>query len=205
MTAALQTLLTPQVLTRVISRQAGASDWLLDLFGVSAGAANEISLGHGRSGSYNIYDNVRKVGKLTAPGNAANRRSPNPTATVTFTYPRMHDSVSLSAEVIHNIGRIDDPQRRDIAGEQYITRQTGTLGMLAANFRKVQLAGALRDSLFMIPDGEAFTLDFAAGSGVPAPPIPQLMPAGNKLQLDMLGDGDIIGTSWATTTTDIAR
>jgi hypothetical protein len=40
--AAIQTLLSPQVLTKVISQVAATSDWLINLLGVGPGGANEV-------------------------------------------------------------------------------------------------------------------------------------------------------------------
>ncbi len=202
--AALQQLLSPNFLTKVISRTAASSDWLQLLFGVQDGGKNVLNFGHGRQGAYHIYDNVRKVAAGRVPGSAAGRRAPNPMGRVDFTYPRMHDSVPLLAEVLHNLGRIDNPGVRDAAGADMIRRETNTLGQLASNWRKAMLIGTLRDSLYIGFDGDSVFFDFANTSGA-LPLIQQhaRMPAGNKAKLDMLGGGDIIGASWATDTTDI--
>lgn len=200
--AALQQLLAPQVLTQVISQVAASSDWLINLFGVQPGGANIMNFGHGRNGAYHVYDHVRKVAKGRAPGTAAGRRAANPMGRVDFTYPRMHDSVDLLAENLHNLGRIDDPAVRDTAGATMIQRQTDTLGELAANWRKAQLVGLLRDSLYINFDGDDEYITWATGSD-PNVRYNGRMPAGNKSQLDMLGAGNIINASWATATTDI--
>lgn len=200
--AALQTLLSPQVLTKVVSQKAAASDWLLQLFGCQPGGPNVINMGHGRNGAFNVYDNVRTVGKGRAPGTAAARSSANPMATVPFTYPRMHDSVSLNAEVLHNLGLITDPSQRDAMGADMISRQTKTLGQKAANWRKAMLVGALRDSLYFHTDGDNQYIDYTSSGGMR---INFQMPAGNKDQLNMLGAGNIIDASWATSTTKIPK
>ncbi len=137
---ALQTLLMPQTLTKVVSQQAATSDWLINLFGCQPGGRNELNMGHGRFGQFNIYNNVRKVAKMRAPGTAAGRRAPNPMGTVMFSYPRMYDSVELLAEQLHNLGLITDPKQRDAAGADMIRRQTDTLGQLASNWRKAMLS-----------------------------------------------------------------
>jgi len=198
--AALQTILSPQVLTKVVSQKAAASDWLLQLFGLGPGGANEVFFGHARYGAFNIYNNVRTVAKGRAPGTAAARSAPNPLGTTPFTYPRMHDSVSLPAEVLHNLGLLTDPAQRDVAGADMIRRQTDTLGQKAGNWRKAQLIGALRDSLYFKPDGDSEYITFSSSG---ANQISFQMPAGNKAKLDMLGAGDIINASWATSTTNI--
>lgn len=197
---ALQTLLSPRVLTKVISQKAAASDWILQLFGLGPGSANEIYMGHGRYGAFNIYNNVRTVGKGRAPGTAAARSNPNPMGTVPFVYPRMHDSVSLPAEVMHNLGLITDPQRRDAMGADMIRRQTDTLAQKAANWRKAQLIGALRDSLYFKSAGDSQYITFTSTN---ANRINFQMPSGNKNQLNMLGAGDIISTTWSNTSADI--
>lgn len=195
---ALQTLLSPQVLTKVVSQKAAASSWLLDLFQLGPGQAQESNQGHGRFGAFHVYDHVRTVAKGRAPGTAAARSAPNPMGQVTFTYPRMHDSISLPAEVLHNLGKIDDPAMRDAAGADMIKRQTNTLGEKAANWRLAMLVGLMRDALYFQMDGDDIYLNWSTGLQ-----LPTQMPAGNKAQLDMLGAGDIINASWLTTTTNI--
>ncbi len=205
--AALQTLLSPQVLTRVISRQAATSDWLATLFGVQPGGKNCIDEGHGRYGAYHVFNNTRKVAAGRAPATAAGRRAANPMARVVFTYPRMHDSIAIPAEVVHNLGLIADPASRDEAGKDMVKRQTGFLGQLAANWRKAMLVGSLRDSLYIGFDGDNMFFDFssAAGGAKPVAQVAAQMPAANKSQLNMLGTGNIINASWATTTTNIPK
>lgn len=198
--AALQTLLSPQVLTKVISQKAAVSDWLINLFGLGPGGKNEIYEGHGRYGAFNIYNNVRTVGKGRAPGTAAARSRPNPMGVTPFTYPRMHDSVGLPAEVLHNLGLITDPAQRDAMGADMIRRQTETLAQKAANWRKAQLIGCLRDSLYLRQEGESQYITFTSTNAMQ---IPFQMPAGNKAQLNMLGAGNIINATWATSTTNI--
>lgn len=202
--AGLQQLLSPQVLTKVISQVAATSDWLAMLFGCQPGGKNIVNHGHGRAGAFHIYNHVRKVAAGRAPGTAAGRRAPNPMGRVDFTYPRMHDSVGLLAEILHNLGRIDDPAVRDAAGADMIRRQTTTLGELAANWRKAMLIGSLRDELYINFDGDNTYFDFSGG-GSPAVQQHARMPAGNKSQLNMLGAGNIIDASWATASTDIPK
>jgi hypothetical protein len=199
--ASFQNLLLPQTLTSVISQKAAVSDWLTATFGVAPGGKNVHYEGHGRTGFYHVYDHVRTVAQGRTPGTAAARRAINPMGRVTFTYPRMHDSMSMPAEWLHNLGQISNPAMRDAAGADMIRRQTDTLGEMAANWRKVQLIGALRDSLYMVHDGDNTYFTFTdPGNGVR---VNYQMPAGNKSQLDMLGDGNIIDVSWANAASNI--
>ena len=199
--ATLQAMLDPQVLTRVVSQVAATSDWLTAKFGVAPGGPNVIFEGHGREGQYNIYDHTRKIAQGRAPGTAAARSAQQGMGKVLFTYPRMHDSVSLLAEQIHNLGKIENPAMRDIAGENMIKRQTNSIGEKAANWRKAQLIGAMRDSLYINKNGDDQYFTFAASTT--GPRINFQMPAGNQSKLNMLGAGDIIDASWALNTTNI--
>ena len=199
--AGLSQLLSPQVLTRVVSQVAGSSDWLATLFGLQPGGKNVINMGHGRTGSFNIYNHVRAIAQGRAPGTAAARRAPNIVGQVNFTYPRMHDSVSLLAEVLHNLGRIDNPVQRDSMGADMIRRQTDTLGELAGNWRKAMIIGMLRNSLYVVLDGDNWYFSLTDPGG--AMRINFQTPAGNLSKLNMLGGGDILGASWATAGTDI--
>lgn len=188
-------LLQPQVLTKVVSRIAQEDNELLSMFGMAPGQSKSLHMGEGRNGLYHVYNRTRKVARGTAPGSAANRRAPQEMAAVPFVFPRIYDSVSLSAEMLHNLGRIDDPRKRDEAGEQMIRRQADTLGEMLANFRTSMIAGMLRGKLYGIMQGESVVWDL----NLPAQDhftLEWARPAGNMGQLDMLGAGDIIGTSW---------
>jgi hypothetical protein len=198
MMPALQSLLSPQVLTKVISQKAKTSDWLLNLMGLGPGGKNEVYEGHGRMGAYHIFDHTRKVALGRAPGTAAGRSAANPMGQVLFTYPRMHDSLSLPAEILHNLSKIADPAVRDKSGADMIARQTDYLGEKSANWRKAMLIGMLRDSLYYTVDGDDVKFSYSSGNR-----INFQMPSGNKAQLNMLGAGNIIDQSWSNLDTDI--
>lgn len=195
---ALQSLLSPQVLTKVISQKAKTSDWLINLMGLGPGGKNEVYEGHGRQGAFNIFDHTRKVALGRAPGTAAGRSAANPMGQTLFTYPRMHDSLSLPAEIMHNLSKITDPAVRDKAGADMIARQTDFIAEKSANWRKAMLIGMLRDSLYYTIDGDDVKFSYSAGNR-----INFQMPSGNQDQLNMLAEGNIVSASWATTSTDI--
>jgi len=209
MQTSMQHLLRPQVLTRVISQQAVPSDWLSYLFGVKGMGGkkgkNCLNEGHGRNGSYFIFDHLRKVGAGRAPGAAAHRTRHNPLGEVSFKYPRMHDSMEFNIERLNNFGKITDPHSRDRAGMVYIEHQTRALKELGHNWRRAMMVGALRDQLYIGRNGEDEWFDFDNLSG--STPVIQLevgrRPNGNKGRLDMIGEGDIINASWSDATTDI--
>lgn len=211
MSASMQHLLRPQVLTRVISQQAKPSNWLAALFGIQSGTKgggkgkNVLNEGHGRHGSYIIYNHLRRVAAGKAPGAAAHRTRHNQIGEVMFTYPRMFDSMEFNIERLNNIGKITNPRERDKAGMVYIEHQTRSLNQLAENWRKAMVIGAVRDELYIGRQGDDEWFDFKSTSGVDRViqmPIGQ-RPNGNKGRLNMLGAGNIIDASWSDPATDI--
>lgn len=199
--ASIHDILRPITLTKVISRVAATTDTLLMWMGMQTGGRNEVSMGHGREGSYNVYNHVRKIASGRGPGTAAGRRSRNAIGRVPFVYPRMHDSVGLLAEELHNFSKIDDPRTRDEAGTTYVRMQTKSLAQAGGNWRTAMVVGMLRDSLYIVPDGDTWYPSYTDPGG--AIRVNFQMPAGNKTQLNMLAAGNIIDASWLTASTNI--
>lgn len=183
-------ILRPQVLTEVVRQVVASADPILKFMGFQPDGPNDKYYGHGREGAYHIYDDTRKAAKGRAPGTAAARSSKQPMKAVPFTYPRMHDSVSLPAEFFHNLGNINDPRMRDEAGRDMITRQTATLLQKAANWRIALTVGMLRDSLYFHQEGDDWFPNYTSTSALFGPSF--RVPAGNKNQLNMT---DRAGTS----------
>lgn len=194
-------VLRPLTLTKVVSRVAASTSTVLNLFDMTPGASNETHYGHGREGSYHIFDHVRTVGTGRAPGTAAGKRKRQRVGKVHFTFPRMHESVELLLEELHNFSRIGDQATRDRNGVDFIRRQMQPVGERVANWRTAMIVGMLRDSLYVHEDGDDwyFTYD-SSGSTFQ---IAHEMPAGNKSQLNMLGAGNIIDVSWDNTSANI--
>ncbi len=150
-------------------------------------------------GAFHIFDNTRKVALGRAPGTAAGRSAANPMGQVLFTYPRMHDSLSLPAEILHNLSKISDPAVRDKSGADMIARQTDYIAEKAANWRKAMVIGMLRNQLYYTIEGDDVKFNYN-GTGNR---INFQMPAGNTAQLNMLGGGNIIDQTWSNLDTDI--
>jgi hypothetical protein len=207
-------ILAPQVLTNVISQQAAVSEWILNLFGVNHGGdgadplfdpqldvakgQNVLNFGHGRNGSFHVFNNSRGVAKGRAPGAPASKSSLQGMSMVPFTYPRLSDSIDLLAEFFHNLGQIDNPAQRDSQGRRMIELQTKVKAQECANWRKAALIGALRSSLSANRDGEDYNWSFSSGFSVS-----NQLPSGNRNRLNMLGAGNIISASWALANTNI--
>lgn len=195
-------ILRPQVLTEVVRQVVANSDTILNFMGFQPGGSNERFYGHGREGVYHIYDDSRKVAKGRAPGAPAARSSKQPMKAVPFTYPRMHDSVSLLAEFFHNLGMIGDPRMRDEAGRNMINRQTNTLQQKAANWRVAMTVGMLRDSLYYHQEGDDLFWNYTSSGSLTR--VNFQIPAGNKTQLNMtdragtsVHGASILDSSWA--------
>lgn len=209
MVASIHDILRPRTFTKVVSRVAAASSQVLNFVGMQVGGPLERNYGHGREGSYHIFNNVRTVAVGTAPGSPAARRSRQPVGRVPYVYPRMHQQLSLLYEEIHNFAKIGDPFNRDIAGTDYITRQMRKPAQEAANWRAALVVGMLRDSLYIHEYGLAQYPSYSS-SGASYQLAFQL-PAGNKDQLNILdkddttsiNGGDILDASWDNSSTNI--
>jgi hypothetical protein len=203
MAASIHDLLRPITFTKTISVVSAASSSLLNFFGMQVGGPNERFYGHGREGSYHIFNNTRSTALETAPDMPAARRPVLPVGRVPFVYPRMFEEFSLSYEVIHNFAKIDDPRARDIAGESYIARQSVAPGQRHANWRTALLVGMLRDSLYLQESGNYWYPTYSSSGNVARRNFQ--LPAGNKSQLnitDVAGNsiygGNIIDVPWSS-------
>ena len=201
-------ILRPQVLTRVVRQVVSSSDAILNFMGFAPGGSNERHYGHGREGVFHVFDDNRKVAKGRAPGTAAARSSKQVMKSVPFVYPRMHDSSSLLAEFVHNLGRIDDPATRDSAGRDMIMRQATSLSQKAANWRVAQTVGMLRDQLYVHAEGDDWFFNYTSTSALMQ--VSSSMPAGNKTQLNMtdraavsVHGASIIDVSWDNASANI--
>ena len=157
-------ILQPNVLSRLVSRQMVAEQWILGFFGFEVGGRNEINLGHGRRGSFDVFDNTRQAGEGRFPATAAGRVRRQAVSNVPFNYPRMHEHLELNAEELHNLRAIGEDGTRDVAGTQYIRKQTDYIAQRSANWRAALTVGMLRDSLFLIPDSDSLYPSFATGT-----------------------------------------
>lgn len=164
--------------------------------GMQPGGPNERFVG-GRSAQYDVYNNVRGTALGSAPGTAASRRDRNPVDTIPFTFPRMHESVFIDYETVHNLRQVGGPASgRDEAGADYIKRQMTPLAQRASNWRTAMMVGMLRDSLYITKSGSSWYPNYTSAGSLFQ--INYQMPAGNKNQLNMLGTGNIIDASWAS-------
>lgn len=203
-------ILRPNLFTQVVKQVVADSDWILGFMGFEPGGRNEVFEGHGREGIYHVWDDPRTAAKGRAPGTPAAKSAKQAMKAVPFTYPRMHDSISLLAEFFHNIGRIGDPVTRDEAGKDMIMRQTQVLLKKAANWRVAMTVGMLRDQLYYHESGDDWHLSYTSGSAIMQNNF--RVPAGNKSQLNMttrasvsVHGANIIDVPWSSPGANIPR
>lgn len=203
---AVSELLAPEVILREVSRVQLPGTVLSDLFNWGLPARDPASMSGNmidydlREGSYDVFNRAKTLSTGSTPGTAATRVKPQKVGRVRFTIPRSAESIPLTDEDLVNRRAIGQPVTSvDSMGENYIMRQKQYLASRVANMIEFQTCALMRGSYTFDQDGDELRQGFSGGETT----IDFQIPAGNKNQLDMLGDGAIIGASWATTTTDI--
>lgn len=213
MAVTLHDLLQPQTVLDVVSRMAPARHRLGQWFGFHTTTFNEADglTGPGTTsvpqneGVYRLYDNVREVAHARAPGTGPALVNPRPVGEVAYSMIRIHEKIRLEYAKLDRLSAVVGPNTVvDKGGQDYIARQLKTLMQRVANSVELATWGMTRGTLFLKGVGESFvpTLTAPAG-GTPTVTINYQMPAGNKTQLNMLGAGDIINTTWANVAADI--
>ncbi len=209
MVASLDQMLGVTYTRGAISQVAAATSAIVRKFGMQGGqpgsparGKNVTTVGHRQVG-WDIFNDTRSVGRSTAPGMPAAVSTRQRVGRVQAEFPRMHDSLVLSAEEIHNRRAIGgDSSTWDEAGKSYITKQQKFMGQKAANFRAMLVGGMVRGAVYAHARGpDAIYYDYTSTSAVWT--IDYQIAAANKSQLNMLGNGNIIDTSWANPGADI--
>lgn len=204
--AVLTQLLQPQVVLRVISRIRDKYGFMGRFFGfqpdrfdpesVTLSGPNTVSSNSSvRQAVYRIFDNTRVVAKFRPPGTGPATVALNPVGQVQISVARFHQKFDLEAEFLGNLSKIIGPNSViDTMGQDYITRQEGSMARQFSNAIEVLATGMARDSLYFNIVGDDWYPSFTA------PAIGQRInfqiPDSNKLQLNMLGVGNLLTISW---------
>lgn len=202
MVASLNEVLSTRVTTRVVRQTAGVNRYLLQLFGFQPGGFAERDQGHRQFG-YDIFNDTRTVAMARGPAAPSGVVTRQKVGRVEGTFPRFREHLPLLSEEIHNLRVIGGPSNvYDQRGMQYISRQQRFMGQRIGNNRSLLMAGMMRGGhLYAHKNGDDVYYNFTSSGALWD--IDWKMPAGNKDQLDMLGDGDIITAPWSNQTTDI--
>lgn len=186
-------VLQPGVINGVVSELKLHNTRLQDFFG-SAGATPM----SGRYFAWDVFNSSREVAGGRMPGTGPSRVARQKVGTVQGSFPRVHESLPLLYEAIHN-QRALGGLTVDRGGESYILRQEQYLAQRIANHKELQWAGMIRGHYYYTQTGDDLIPSLDSG----AVDVDFQVPAGNVGDLDMLGDGGILSASWATAGTDI--
>lgn len=197
------TILAPSVVTKMVSRIATPGNTIQTFLGFQPGGKNvaQDTPDGVRSYSYDIFDNVRSIASGRAPGTGPSIVARNPVGKNTVTIARSYEKIpDLSYELLSNIRQLGaGASDLDRKGMRYLEAQAKCMAQRQVNFREFLAWGMLRGSCGFSFSGDNWVPVLSGGNIT----LDWKIPSGNKSQLNMLGGGDIIGTSWATTSTDI--
>lgn len=208
MPASLHELLQPQVILDVVSRirerQGRLSRWIgfqpnsYDPNTATLTGPNIVS-GDTRYATFRLFDFSRVVAKMRAPGTGPSTVAANPLGDVRISCGRFHQKIPLSYEELGNLSPIVGPNSQvDPGGQDYLQRQTRHIARQFNATVELLTSGMLQDNLFFTQYGDNWIGSIGQPAGqVPSFQVPFQVPAGNKNQLNMLGNGNIITISWA--------
>ncbi len=206
MSASLHEILQPQVILEVISRirqrQGRLGRWIgfqpnrFDPSTVSLSGPNTIP-GDTRYATFRIFDFSRVVAKARAPGTGPATVAANPIGDVRISCARWHMKIPLSYEELGNLSPLVGPNSQvDPGGQDYISRQMRFIGQQFNNAVEMMTTGMMQDNLWFQQQGDNWIPAIGNPGGV-AFQINFQVPAGNKNQLNMLGNGNLIAQPWS--------
>ena len=152
----------------------------------------------GKTGEYTMYAGTRETARIVTYDAPARARTMTGVKKVPVSLLHTFESLPANPTVLMQLQSEDSPVRQDM-GRQTIARNLVDFGQRLRNLRVCAIYSIFRYGAIyfdasgnLLPNstGAYFSLDFQ-------------IPAGNKNQLDILGEGDIIDASWATAGTDI--
>lgn len=193
------TVLAPKTILHAIAQMDLPGTSLQNLFGWGFQGSNRAQQS-GRHFAYDVLTHTRTIATARVPGQSASRQKPQKVASTSGTFPRSAETISLLDEDLLNRRRVGGPvDELDAFGETYVTRQEAYLAQRFANLIEFQTAAMIRGSYSFSADGDDLLHRFSGGDET----IDFMQPAGNRDQLDMLGDGPILDADWANAATDI--
>lgn len=204
--ASLSELLSTKVTAKTVTQVAACTSELLNLFGFQGNepgsdGRNVNRVGHRKFG-FDIFNDARTSAMASAPGTAARAARRQRVGRVEGEFPRFYEKLPLLLDELHNFRRIGGPSSEyDNVGKDFVMKQQRFLGQRLANARLLLTTGMLRGALYEHQTGDDVFYNFDSASAQTT--IDWQIPAANKSQLNMLGEGSIINADWATASTDI--
>ena len=205
-------LLGATFLTEAVNRLSVRGSFLLNRFGMQPGGPNRQTVRQ-REGAYPLIRNTREAGTLSAPDEPSTTVNPVRVGMVPYTLARLAEKKVFTYDELHGFmapggARITANTPVDEAGEQRVAEEQAHLTRRDVGFRLALLGGMLRGQVYVHQSGGVHYLSYTDTGA--AFPINYQLPAANTGQLNMVDEdnvsifgGNIIGASWATTTTDI--
>jgi len=144
------------------------------------------------------FDGNRKMAQVVAQDSPAKRVGHQGARKRSATCLRSFEKQAFAMNKLQNLMQVEGEQR-DNLGAQYINRQTQELKQRLTNLKQ----SSAQSMLFRFGvhfDENGSLLPSSTGATVSVTPE---IAAGQQGQLDILGEGAIIGASWATASTDI--
>lgn len=194
-------VLAPKTIVKAVQQLNLPGTTLQRLFGWHFSGTNKVQQS-GRNYAYDVVKNSRRIATGRNPGQASTRQEPQKISASTGTFPRSAETIALFDEDLLNRRAIGGPSDElDSRGETYVTRQEAYLAQRFANLIEFQTAAMLRGSYAYLEAGDELRHGFT-GEGAT---VSFQVPEGNRDQLDMLDDGNILAADWATAGTDIPK
>ncbi len=213
MATTLHDLLQPQVILDVVSRIRKGRGRLGQFFGMHPSAydaAEGVMRGPNtkpvptRTGAYRIFDRTRTAAEARAPGAGPAMIQQNPIGEVSYSCIRWHEKQRLNYEDLGQLSKVVGPNSViDPGGQDYIAKQIEYQTERINNAVELSIWGMTRGKLYIKNSGERWIPQLTVPATVPYVTVDYKVPAGNLLKLNMLGAGDIIGTSWDNTAAPI--
>jgi hypothetical protein len=167
---------------------------LQDLFMMGPGQANTVQR-DGDKFNEDVFNDVRTVPSAVAPGADYPQSAANPVGNFSSSAIRVADEIPHTGNRLHMLRAIGGSDVvRDTQGRRYLTEQLRVQKGRHSLLRDAAIGGILRDSLYLKPSGANLLPTFTSTGAVQ---VLTQIPAGHKSQLNVLGGGDIIGTTWS--------
>ena len=152
----------------------------------------------GDYGTYRMVTGTRKVARLARYGAPSKLRELQGIAERPVKLLHTVESENFSPTVLQNLTNLGDEAKQRL-GQAEIARQTKNFKDLFQNLRVAATYSTLANgAVYFDINGELLPNSTGA-----ATTVDMLVPSGNKSQLNVFGDGDIVTASWATVGTSI--
>lgn len=154
----------------------------------------------GDYGTYTKVEGTRKTARIAQYGSASRRRQLKGVSEVPIKLLHTIENIAHTPATLMNLTNYASETKQKL-GMQEVTRRTGEFKDLFVNLRYACVYSLLAHGAIYF-DGDGDLLHSSASA---VTTVDFAVPAGNKDQLDVLGDGAIINASWATAGTAIHK